>query len=216
MNEYREKKEQDKKVLDFVINDILDQAKTDLAKLPSLTDFAENINKKYIPKTYQITNFSINNEVGCGQKCEAEIYATIAKTDSNEIYGSFFDYWNDTADKIKNSHASTGKRALFATELFRNLLEFYGNDAQNKDIHKIIKSLHEIVTRLIRFNKAHDEDTITSIELPGKKTVIVKNLYENLFANKENITLLSKHDVQGRFDKKEYLDLKTKVQVQYV
>ena len=216
MNEYREKKEQDKKVLDFVINDILDQAKIDLAKLPSLTDFAENINKKYIPKTYQITNFSIINEVGCGEKYEAEICATIAKTDSNESYGSFFDYWNDTADKIKNSHASTGKRALFTTELFRNLLEFYGNDAQNKDIHKIITSLHEIVTRLIRFNKAHDEDTITSIELPGKKAAIVKNLYENLFANKENITLLSKHDVQGRFDKNEPLELKTKVQVQYV
>ena len=216
MNEYQERRKQEKETLDFVIKDILEQAtKIDLPKLPSLIDFAENTNNKYVPKKYQITDFSIKNEIGCGEKYEAEICVTITKTDSSETYNSFFDYWTYAADKINNIDTSTGKRALLATELFRNFLEFYGNDSQNKDINKIIKSLHEIVTRLIRFNKVHDEDTITSIKLPGNKTAFVKNLYENLFANKKNIILLSKHDTQGKFEN-ESLALKTKVQVEYV
>jgi len=206
MSKKSKQREEDKKTLNFVIDDIVREITEEyLPKLPQMTDMAE-IQEKYRPEEYTI-DLAITEVHPLFSR--ADITATIQKKDSDKSYESFKEYWSKAKQGVINDTIPTGLRAFYTVEIFRNLAEYYGNDLQNLDVKATSKALQEIVKRFISFAEKNNEKNITTLDakqidiktekLKTIKNLCVQSLYETLFLNKRTISQLVEHDKNGKF-----------------
>lgn len=206
MSKKSKQREEAKETLNFVIDDIVREITEEhLPKLPQMTDMAE-IQEKYRPYEYTI-DLAITEIYPVFRR--ADITASIQKKYSNKSYESFREYWNEARQKITDDNIHIGLRALHATEIFRNMSEYYGNDTQNPDVKSTAKALQEIVKRYITFAEKNKEKNITSLDakqidiqtekLKKAKHIHVQSLYETLFLNTRIIGQIVEHEKNGKF-----------------
>ncbi|MBN1645188.1 hypothetical protein JW851_04100 [Candidatus Woesearchaeota archaeon] len=220
---YKELKEE-KETLNFVLEEIAREITEEhLPKLPRLSDFTETI-EKYRPSVYKM-NLTLSKLTDCahGRKFYATATANITKQKSEKEYKNFKEYWNDIKKGLLDENKTHGQKAFLCIEIFRNLLEYYGNDISI--INKTADALQEIAKRFIKFKRRHnpenmeiifpDEVTIKCEYLSQAKRIYLSNLYETFFLDKKTLRKIVDHDREGKFEQNIPIEIKTNVRAWY-